>query len=152
MKMRDDSVLRLKPFPYSIITESQQVDPGSWRTADDDRVELRASEAVGSPYPVVVQAFKDGPDHPTADDKQTEEQPSGLSSSRYPRLDQVFKDDIGNVSASKSTEKLTKSSNPPYPTVVQSFGDGQNSPFKDDRRSDEKPNNEPYPPVSQSFK
>ncbi|CAH3188203.1 unnamed protein product [Porites lobata] len=132
--------------------ESQQVDPGSWRTADDDRVELRASEAVGSPYPVVVQAFKDGPDHPTADDKQTEEQPSGLSSSRYPRLDQVITDDIGNVSTSKSTEKLTKSSNPPYPTVVQSFEDGQNSPFKDDRRSDEKPSNEPYPPVSQSFK
>ena len=141
-----------KPFPYSFITEPQQVDPGSWRTADDNRVELRASEAVGSPYPVLVQAFKDGPDHPTTDDKQTEEQPSDLSSSTYPRLDQAFKEDIGNVSESKSTEKLTKSSSPPYPTVVQSFGDGQNSPFKDDRRSDEKPSNEPYPPVSQSFK
>ena len=78
-------------------------------------MELRASEAVGSPYPVLVQAFKDGPDHPTTDDKQTEKQPSGLSSSRYPRLDHAFKDDIGNVSASKSTEKLTENSNPPYP-------------------------------------
>ena len=150
--MRDDSVLPLKSFPYSFITEAQQVDPGSWRTADDDRMELRASEAVGSPYPVLVQAFKDGPDHPTTDDKQTEEQPSDLSSSTYPRLDQAFKEDIGNVSASKSAEKLTESSNPPYPTVVQSFGDGQNSPFKDDGRSYEKPSNEPYPPVSQSFK
>ena len=151
MKMRDDSVLPLKPFPYSFIKEPQQVDPGSWRTADDNRVELRASEAVGSPYPVLVHAFKDGPDHPTTDGKQSEEQPSGISSSTYPRLDQVFKDDIGNVSASKSTEKLIESSNPPYPTVVQSFGDGQNSPSKDDRRSDEKPSNDPYPPVSQSF-
>ena len=150
--MRDDSVLPLKSFPYSFITEAQQVDPGSWRTADDNRVALRASEAVGSPYPVLVQSFKDGPDHPTTDDKQTEKQPSGLSSSTYPRLDQVFKDNIEKVSASKSTEKLTESSNPPYPTVVQSFEDGQNSPFKDDRRSDEKPSNESYPPVSQSFK
>lgn len=99
-----------------------------------------------------MQAFKDGTDHPTTDDKQTDEQPSGLSSSTYPRLDQVFKADIGNVSASKSTEELTESSNPPYPTVVQSFRDGQNSPFKDERPSDEKPSNEPYPPVSQSFK
>lgn len=101
-----------------------------------------------------MQAFKGGADQPNIDNKQTEEQerPPGVSGSTYPRLDQVFKEDIGNVSASKSTKKLTESHNPPYPTVAQSFRDGQNSPFKDDRQSDEKPSNERYPPVSQALK